>query len=220
MTKTTFTMHEPLYEYMLNNSLRDTDLHQRLRAETAQLPEARMQVSPEQGQFLALLVELIQAERILEIGTFTGYSALCMAQAQTDTGTIITCDLDQTWTSIGQRYWQEAGVAPRIDLRLGPALETLQSLINEGHHNGFDLAFIDADKANYPHYYETCLQLVKPGGLIAVDNVLWGGSVIDEADQTEDTQAIRSLNQMLHKDERVSVSMVPIADGLYLARKR
>ena len=179
-----------------------------------------MQIAPEQGQFMALLVELIGARRIIEIGTFTGYSALCMAEAMPVDGRLICCDLSEEWTGIARGFWREAGVAERIDLRLAPALETLDALLAQGGEGQFDMAFIDADKGNYTRYFDRCLTLVRPGGLILFDNTLWDGRVADPDDQDEDTRAIRALNDRLLGDQRVTLSLVPIGDGLTLARKR
>jgi caffeoyl-CoA O-methyltransferase len=212
---------ESLYDYMLSVSVREPEVLTELRAETAKLAESGMQIGPEQGQFMSLLVKLIGAKRTLEVGTFTGYSALTVALALPEDGQIIACDVSDEWTSIGRRYWQRAGIAHKIDLRIGPGNETLTKLVaDHKQHNSFDFAFIDADKSNYGAYFDHCIKLVRPGGLIAVDNVLWGGAVVDASDQTEDTVAIRELNAKLHKDERVDVSLVPIGDGLTLARKR
>ncbi len=220
MSPRTLDLTDPLYDYLLTVSLRDRPVLKRLREETAALPEANMQIAPEQGQFMALLVELIAARRTIEVGTFTGYSALCVALALPPGGTIIACDVSEDFTSIARRYWQEAGVAQKIDLRLAPALETLDALIAGDEAGRFDFAFIDADKENYGAYYERCLTLLRPGGLIAVDNVLWGGSVINPDKTDSDTEAIRALNLQILADDRVSPSLVPIGDGLMLARKR
>ena len=179
-----------------------------------------MQISPEQGQFMALLVELLNARRVLEIGTFTGYSAARMALALPEDGSILTCDTSPEWTEVACRAWQEAGVAGKIDLRLAPALETLDGLLESGEAESFDFAFIDADKTNYLAYYERCYDLVRQGGLIGIDNVLWSGRVVDPAVDDADTEAIRALNRRLHRDHRVTLSLVPIGDGLTLARKR
>jgi O-methyltransferase len=191
-----------------------------LRAATADLPNSNMQIGPEQGAFLALLVELIGARRCLEIGTFTGYSALAVAGALPDDGQLIACDISDEWTSVGRAFWEEAGVAGKIDLRLGPALDTLDALLHAGQADTFDFAFIDADKASYLAYYERCLRLVRTGGLIAIDNTLWNGRVIDEAVADVDTMAIRVFNQALKTDQRVTLSLVQIGDGLTLARRR
>jgi caffeoyl-CoA O-methyltransferase len=215
------TMTDPLYEYLLSVSVREPEVMGDLRAETAKLAEAGMQIGAEQGQFMSLLIKLIGAKRTLEVGTFTGYSALTVALALPEDGRVIACDVSEEWTSIGRRYWQRAGVAHKIDLRIGPGNETLAKLVADANqHNSFDFAFIDADKSNYGVYFEQCIKLVRTGGLIAIDNVLWGGSVVDESDETPDTVAIRQLNAKLYQDERVDVSLVPIGDGLTLARKR
>lgn len=220
MSNRTITLDDRLYEYLLNNSLRETDIQRRLRQETMQLQMARMQIAPEQGQFMALLVELMGASRIIEVGTFTGYSALWMAQAMPEGGKLICCDINNEWTAIGERYWQLAGLADRIDLRIAPALETLRRLLDEHGANAFDIIFIDADKTNYANYYELGMKLIRSGGLLIIDNTLWGGAVADPKEHDEDTAAIRELNRRLHKDERVSVSLLPVGDGLTLARKR
>jgi len=213
-------LSDGLYHYLLATSVREPDVLRRLREETTLQDEGDMQIGPEQGQFLALLLKLLGARRILELGTFTGYSALWMALALPADGRIIACDVSDEWTSIGRRYWAEAGVADKIDLRLAPAAATLAALLAEGQAGQFDAAFIDADKEGYDGYYEQCLQLVRPGGLIAIDNVLWGGAVADEEAQDADTQALRALNAKLHTDERIDLSLLPIGDGLTLARKR
>lgn len=209
-----------LYRYLLETSAREPEVLRRLREETAQMEEGGMQISPEQGQFLALLLRLIGARRVLEVGTFTGYSALWMALALPENGRLIACDVSAEYTSVGRRFWQEAGVAHKIDLRFAPASETLTALIADGQAEQFDFAFIDADKSGYNGYYEQCLELVRPGGLIAIDNVLWGGAVANDAAQDADTQALRALNAKLHADERIDLSLLPIGDGLTLARKR
>jgi predicted O-methyltransferase YrrM len=220
MGKTTLPLGPRLYQYLLSVSLRDSMIHRELRHETDKLEFGVMQISPEQGQFMALLVRLVAAKRIIEVGTFTGYSTLVMAEALSEDGKIITCDIDREWTDEAQNFWTRAGMANRIDLRLAPAMKTLQSLVDEDETGNFDLAFIDADKANMLNYYELCLKLVRRGGLIMIDNVLWGGSVADESYQSEDTNAIRRFNSFVHQDERVDISLVPIGDGLTLARKR
>jgi len=220
MSRTTTGMTEDLRGYLIASSVRESALLTQLREETASLPAGGMQISPEQGQLMRLLVELTGAKRCLEVGTFTGYSALCVAMALPADGTLICCDVNAEWTGIGRRYWQEAGLDHKIDLRLAPATETLEALIADGQAGSFDFAFIDADKGNYDRYYEAALTLLRPGGLIGVDNVLWGGSVINAAKQDEDTLAIRALNAKIAKDERVTPAMIPIGDGLTLARKR
>jgi len=205
---------------MLAVSLREPAVLSQLREETLQLEAAGMQMSPEQGQFMQLLIRMLGAKRTLEVGVFTGYSSLCVALALPDDGQIIACDVSEEYTAVARRYWQIAGVAHKIQLNLGPGTATLDRLLAEGQHNSFDFAFIDADKENYATYYEQCLQLLRPGGLIGIDNVLWGGSVVDEGNQDSSTNAIRALNKQLHADNRVDLSLVPIGDGLTLARKR
>ncbi len=220
MGKKTLNVDDTLYDYMLSVSLRDTALQKALREETDQLEWGVMQISADQAQFMALLAKLTNARKVIEVGTFTGYSALVVAQALPDDGKLIACDVNEEWTAIARRYWQDAKVADKIDLRLAPAMETLSTLVAEGQAGSFDFAFIDADKQNQLQYYELCLQLIRPGGLIAVDNVLWGGSVANPENQSEDTVAIRRCNDFLYGDERVDISLVPIGDGLTLARKR
>jgi caffeoyl-CoA O-methyltransferase len=220
MSRKTLAMTDALHDYLLARALREPDLLRRLREETAGLPNAGMQLSPEQGQFMALLVEILGATRTLEVGVFTGYSSLRVALALPPTGRVVACDVNEEWTAIARRYWAEAGVADKIDLRLAPALQTLDRLLDDGRADAFDFAFIDADKSNYAGYYERALRLVRPGGLILLDNTLWGGRVADPADQGEDTLAIRALNERLHRDERVTLSLLPIGDGLTLARRR
>ena len=209
-----------IYDYILANSLRDRDELKRLRQETQAMPMGGMQISPDQGQFMGLLVELIGAKRIVEVGTFTGYSSIAMALALPADGRLIACDVSDEFTRIAQRYWQEAGVADKIELRLGPAVATLNEILAAGEAGCFDMAFIDADKENYDAYYERCLQLLRPGGLILIDNVLWGGRPADVNEQDESTVAIRALNVKIRADERVTASLLSIGDGLTLARKR
>jgi caffeoyl-CoA O-methyltransferase len=220
MSTRTIALDDRLYHYLQAVSLREPDVLVRLRAETARLPAAGMQVSPEQGQFMALLVRLLGARRCLEVGTFTGYSALACALALPPDGRLVTLDISAEWTAVARRHWLEAGVADRIDLRLGPAAGSLAALLAEGAADSFDFAFIDADKTGYDGYYELALQLVRPGGLIAFDNVLWSGRVADPNAQDADTTALRALNRKLHADPRVDLSMLPIGDGLTLARRR
>lgn len=220
MSARTLAMTDRLYDYLLTHGLREPAVLTALRAETRTIRGAGMQLSPEQGQFMALLVELIGAKRCVEVGTFTGYSALAVALALPEDGRVVACDVSEEWTSVGRRYWEEAGVAHKIDLRIAPATETLQALIDGGAAGTYDFAFIDADKSNYPTYYEQALTLLRPGGLIVVDNTLWSGSVADPEDQSDDTRAIRALNEKIHGDQRVSMSLVPIGDGAMLVRKR
>ncbi|MQA55705.1 O-methyltransferase [Pseudomonas piscis] len=220
MTARTLNLDDALYQYLLDVSLRDTPLLRRLRDETQALPTARWQVAPEQGQFLALLVKLIGARRILEVGTFTGYSALCMAQVLPGDGLLVCCDLPGDYNATARRYWQEAGVQQLIDLRLAPALETLASLEQQGQGMSFDLIFIDADKANYPAYLEFALRLLRTGGLVVFDNTLWSGRVLEVAPASEDTRAIQALNRALKDDPRIDLSLLPLGDGLTLCRKR
>jgi caffeoyl-CoA O-methyltransferase len=204
----------------LDEATRETPLQQRLRAETARLPNARMQISPDQGALLALLARLTGTRRALEVGTFTGYSALAVAAALPDDGRLIACDVSEEWTRVARRYWREAGLAAKIELRLGPAAETLAALLHDGQGGSFDFAFIDADKENSDRYYELCLRLLRPGGLIAVDNALWHGTVADPAVQDDETNAIRALNRKARDDDRVDACLATVGDGLLLARKR
>lgn len=220
MQKKSFGLDNRLYDYLLSVSLHEPEVLQQLRQETARHPEAIMQIAPEQGQFMALLVQLLGATKTLEVGVFTGYSSLSVALALPPDGKIVACDVNLEYTEIARRYWHQAGVADKIDLRLAPALQTLDRLLADGQAETFDFAFIDADKQNYEKYYERSLQLVRPGGLIAIDNVLWFGRVTDPQSHDSSTLAIRAFNQKLHHDSRVTLSLVPIADGLTLALKR
>lgn len=220
MSTKSFFLEDRLYEYLLAVSLRDDPVARRLREETARLPQSNMQIAPEQAQLLALIVRLVGARRTLDVGVFTGYSALAVARALPRDGRVVALDVSEEWTSVARRYWEEAGLTDRIDLRLAPALDTLDGLVEGGAAGTFDFAFIDADKENYRRYYERCLELMRPGGVIAVDNVLWSGSVADPDDHEPDTEAIRAFNRALHEDERIDLSLVPIADGLTLAVKR
>nr|WP_290225936.1 class I SAM-dependent methyltransferase [Trichocoleus desertorum] len=220
MANKTLDLTNQLYDYLLSNSLREPELLTQLRQETAQHPMAQMQIAPEQGQFMALLVQLMGAKKTLEVGVFTGYSALVVALALPANGKIIACDVSEDYTAIARRYWQTAGVTDKIDLRIGPAVDTLDQLLAAGEAETFDFAFIDADKSNYWNYYERSLQLVRPGGLIAIDNVLWSGRVADPKVQDNRTESIRAFNAKLHQDDRITLSLVPIADGLTLALKR
>jgi predicted O-methyltransferase YrrM len=220
MTARTLNLDDSLYQYLLDVSLRETPLLERLRDETQALPMARWQIAPEQGQFLALLVKLTGARRLLEVGTFTGYSALCMATALPEGGSLICCDIPGDYNATARRYWQEAGLAERIDLRLAPALQTLAELERQGQVGQFDLIFIDADKANYPSYLEHALRLLRVGGLAVFDNTLWSGRVLEENSESADTRAIQALNRALKDDLRVDLSLLPVGDGLTLCRKR
>jgi len=220
MSNRSISLTQSLYEYLLSVSLREPQLLLELREETAALPCAGMQIAPEQGQFMALLARLIGARRCLELGVFTGYSSLAVALALPEDGRIVACDLSEQWTAIARNYWRAAGVDHKIELRLGPAMQTLDALLAEGAGGSFDLAFIDADKSNYLAYYERALGLLRPGGLIVVDNVLWDGKVIDPEVSDQDTVAIRHFNEFLHTDPRVDLSLVPVGDGLTLARRR
>lgn len=220
MSLQTLNLTPELYDYLQQVSLREPKILAQLRAETAQNPRGGMQISPEQGQFMAFLVRLMGAKKTLEIGVFTGYSSLVVALALPPEGRIVACDVDAQVTDVARRYWQKAGVGDRIDLRIAPALDTLDRLIANGEDNTFDFAFIDADKRNYLNYYEKALTLVRPGGIIAIDNVLWFGQVADPQVNDPRTQAIRDFNQTLKKDERIELTLVPIGDGLTLAWKR
>jgi len=220
MSTRTLPLDDALYDYLLAASLREPPVLERLRAETSGMTDALMQISPEQGQFMALLIKLIGARRCLEVGTFTGYSSLAVALALPDDGRILACDIDEDFTAVARRYWHEAGVAEKIDLRLAPALETLQAEIEAGAAGTYDFAFIDADKENYAGYFEACLTLLRRGGLMAVDNVLWSGKPAQPDADDELTEAIRAFNAQLHVDERVDISLLPLGDGLTLARKR
>lgn len=221
MSNRTLPLDAALHDYLLANSVREPGILRRLRDETAAMPEHNMQIAPEQGRFMALLVQLMDVRRYLEIGTFTGYSSLAVALALPEDARVVACDVSEEYTAVARRYWEEAGVAERIDLRIGPALDTLKELLHDDDEaRDFDFAFIDADKANYDAYYEKCLDLLRPGGLIALDNTLWGGKVADASVNDADTTALRALNEKLYADERIDLCMVPIGDGLTLCRKR
>jgi caffeoyl-CoA O-methyltransferase len=209
-----------LQEYLVGVSVREPEILRELREETAKLPMAGMQIGPDHGQFMQFLIRLTGAKRCLEIGTFTGYSSLAVALALPRDGSILCCDVSETYTATARRYWEKAGVAAKIDLRIAPAIETLKQLIGGGQAGSFDFAFIDADKENYDAYYEAALTLVRKGGLIAIDNVLWSGAVADPKKNDPDTAALKALNRKLHGDERVDLSMLPLGDGLTLARIR
>lgn len=220
MTTRSLKLSDQLYDYLLSTSLRESNVLKRLREETARLPEASMQIAPEQGQLMALLVRLIGAKKTLEVGVFTGYSALVVAQALPPDGKVVGCDVNEAYTAIARRYWKEAGVEHKIELHIAPAVETLDMLLEKGEAGTFDFAFIDADKVRYDAYYERALKLVRTGGLIAIDNVFRRGRVADPSVTDPDTQATRVLNAKLLHDDRVYISMIPIADGLTLAMKR
>ncbi len=207
-------------QYVSAQITRETPLQRRLREETSALPMGTMQISADQGALFALLVRTLGARRAIEIGTFTGYSALAVASALPADGKLVCCDISDEWTRIGQRYWDEAGVSQRIDLRLGPALDTLGTLLRDGGANAYDFAFIDADKSNYDAYYEACLELVRTGGLIALDNMLWGGKVVEPDVHDDDTDALRALNTKIRDDKRVDACLLTVGDGVMLARKR
>ena len=220
MSTRSIGLNEEIYRYLLEHSLREPELLAELRQETAQLPQANMQIAPEQGQFMAMLARIIGARRYLEVGTFTGYSALAVTLAMAQKGETTCLDISEDWATIARRYWIRAGLADRIHLHLRPADETLDSLVRDGWSGDYDMAFIDADKTGYVDYYEACFTLVRPGGLILIDNTLWNGKVADASEQDKDTCAIRVFNRHVHADERVDLSLVPIGDGLTIARKR
>jgi predicted O-methyltransferase YrrM len=220
MSARTLQITPALYEYLMQVGVRESAAAAALRIETAKMPMAMMQISPEQAAFMQLIVKLLGVRRALEVGTFTGYSALAVAEAMPADGRLIACDVSTEWTSVGKPHWAAAGVADKIDLRIAPAVGTLDTLIAEGHSSTFDFAFIDADKSNYDNYYERALRLVRIGGLIGIDNTLWNGAVVDASRQDDDTKAIRALNAKVHGDKRVDVVLLPIGDGLTLARRR
>ena len=219
MSKQSIGLADDLYGYLLDVSLRAPAVARRLRDETAGMPKARMQISPEQGQFMRFLIGIIGAKRAIEIGTFTGYSALSVALAMPDDGYMVACERREEFTKIGQPFWQDAGVADRIDLPIGKAVSTLEEMLSGGEGSTYDFAFIDGDKKNYINYYELCLKLVRPGGLIAIDNALWSGRLIDDTLDDPATNAIRTLNKNIRDDKRVDMSLLPIGDGLMLARR-
>jgi predicted O-methyltransferase YrrM len=220
MSNKTIGLSDELAAYVVQVGAREPDVLARLREETALLPQHRMQIAAEEGAFLALLAELTGARRCIEVGTFTGYSSTAVALALPEDGHLVCCDVSEEWTSVARRYWEEAGVADKIDLRIAPAVETLDRLLADGEESTYDFAFVDADKAGYDSYYERLLRLVRPGGLIAIDNTLWAGQVLDEDSDDEDTRAIQALNAKLATDERVSLCLLPVADGVTLARRR
>ncbi len=220
MSRHTINVDETLNRYILEHSVREHPVLAELREATRGMPHAGMQISPEQGQLMALLVKMLGARRTIEVGVFTGYSSLAVALALPADGRLVACDVSEEWTAVGRRFWRKAGVADKVDLRIAPALQTLDAMLTAGEADRYDFAFIDADKGNYAGYYDRCVQLVRAGGLIAVDNTLWNGWVADAAHAEDDTRAIRAFNDKLHADDRVDLSLVPIGDGLTLARKR
>ena len=220
MSNRTIEITESIYQYLCDHSLREDPILKDLRDHTYDMEERAMQIAPEQGQFMQMLVKLIGAKNTIEVGVFTGYSSLAIALELPEDGRIVACDVNPQYTSVAEKFWVSAGVRKKIDLRIGTDKDTLSELIShDGLANTFDFAFIDADKVNYEHYYELCLQLVRPGGLITIDNVLWGGAIADENIIDTDTNSIRILNDKLHMDERIDLSLVPIGDGLTLALK-
>ena len=219
MTRRSLNVDDVLYQYLIDHSVREHPAQAALREATRAHPHVGMQISPDQGQFMALLVRLMGARQAIEIGVFTGYSALTVALALPDDGRLLACDISDEYTRIGRPFWQQAGVARKIDLRLAPALETLDAELAAGAAGRYDFAFIDADKTSYDAYYERCLKLLRPGGLVAIDNTLWSGAVARPSGDA-DTLALQRLNLKLHGDERVDLSMLHIGDGLTLARKR
>jgi predicted O-methyltransferase YrrM len=220
MPDKTFLADPALYRYALEHSLREPDILRRLREETASYPNANMQISPDQGELFALLVRAIGARNVLEVGVFTGYSSLSVLLNLPSDGRLVACDISEEYTNVARRYWQEAGVADRVDLHIGPAVQTLAQLVADGYRDSVDFAFIDADKSSYDHYYEFALQLLRPGGLMALDNMLQSGRVIDPSVTDRDTVAIRALNDKIAGDPRVVASLLPLADGLTLAYKK
>jgi caffeoyl-CoA O-methyltransferase len=220
MTDRRLQITDEIHRYLVAHSVREPEVLARLRAATASLPQAQMQIGPEQGQLMGLLARLIGAKRCIEIGVFTGYSSLAVALALPEDGRILACDVSEEWTAIARRFWREAGVERKIELKLQPATHTLEQLLAAGETGRYDFAFIDADKPSYDTYYELLLKLLRPGGLIALDNTLWSGHVADPNNRDPNTLALRALNDKLHRDERVDLSLLPIGDGLTLARKR
>jgi len=220
MFKNTLGLPDPLHDYILDNSLKELPILAELRQETQQHKQARMQISPDQGQLISLLIRLMSARRVLEIGVFTGYSSLTIALALPIDGVLVACDISEEYTAIAKRYWQQAGVQDKIDLRIAPALQTLDSLLESGQAETFDFAFVDADKANYSNYYDRALKLLRPGGLMAIDNVLWSGRVADPQSTDKIVQTMRVFKQKVAQDDRVQVSLLPLGDGITLALKK
>jgi predicted O-methyltransferase YrrM len=220
MSRKSMQLDKQVYNYLLSVSLREAQILEKCRAETAKLPMARMQIAPEQGQFIAFLIKSLHVKKAIEIGVYTGYSSLSIALSLPENGHLDACDIDPEMTAIARKYWDMANVAEKISLHIGPAIETLDKLIEEHKSESYDFAFIDAHKPEYIDYYERALQLIRPGGVILIDNVLWSGNPADENIQDEDTVAIREFNKHLHADERVMISMLPVADGITLALKK
>ena len=220
MTDRRLQITDEIHRYLVDHSVREPDVLARLRAATASLPQAGMQIGPEQGQLMALLAKLVGAKRCIEVGVFTGYSSLAVALALPEDGRILACDVSEQWTAIARRFWREAGVEHKIELKLQPAVRTLEELLAAGEAGRYDFAFVDADKPAYDSYYELLLKLLRPGGLMALDNTLWSGAVLDPNEREPNTVALRALNDKLHRDERIDVSLLPVGDGLTLARKR
>jgi predicted O-methyltransferase YrrM len=220
MTDRRLTITDDIHRYLVEHSVREPDVLARLRATTASLPQAQMQIGPEQGQLMALLAKLMGAKRCIEIGVFTGYSSLAVALALPEDGRIVACDVSEEWTAVARRFWREAGVEHKIELQLQPAVRTLEQMLAAGEAGRYDFAFVDADKPAYDTYYEMLLKLLRPGGLIALDNTLWSGAVANPNDHEPNAAALRVLNDKLHRDERIDLSLLPVGDGLTLARKR
>jgi predicted O-methyltransferase YrrM len=220
MSNQTLSITQEIYDYILAVSLREHETMKALRTETMQLPESEMQISPEQGQFMQMLVKLINARRTIEVGVFTGYSSLAVALALPDDGHIVACDVSEEWTTIARHYWSRAGISHKIDLRLAPAADTLHHLLEAGQADSFDFAFIDADKPSYETYYELCLKLLRQGGLIMLDNTLWEGKVVDKNLVDPNLNAIQAINKKLFADDRIDLCLLPISDGISLARKK
>lgn len=220
MSRATMTMTDTVLDYLASTGMREHPVQKKCREETSELPMAMMQISPEQGGFMQMLTQLTGAKRCIEVGVFTGYSSLSVALALPKDGHIVALDVSEEWTARAKGYWKDAGVGGMIDLRIAPATESLKAMLDAGEAGSYDFAFIDADKPAYDAYYEACLELLKPGGLIAIDNVLWSGSVTDPAKTDESTMALKALNTKVHGDSRVDMCLVPIGDGLMLARKR
>jgi len=220
MSNRTLSLDDRLYDYLLRHSLREPPALAELRAETARHPQVNMQIAPEQGQFMQMLVRILGARRAIEVGVFTGYSSLAVALAMPEDGRLLACDISAEYTAIARRHWERAGVAHKIELVLAPALQTLDARLAAGEAGLYDFAFIDADKTGYLGYYERLMQLVRPGGLIVVDNTLWSGDVANPANRNPDTVAIREFNDRLLADPRIELSLLPLGDGLTLARRR